>query len=204
MNRAILCFAARALAVLVPFGVVAGVGCSDDDPPENVVDAGVALTDPEIAAVVSALNSGEVAQADLALSRAQTSAARDYATKMATEHQAAIDRMNTLIGQLGITPVGSSTSQRVETDANGIMSTLQSASDADFDSSYIASQVIMHTMALELLDQRLIPSAQIPELRTELQLEREAVAMHLQEAESLMMGTPDAGPTQEAGPGDAL
>jgi putative membrane protein len=195
-----------ALVVLAaPLALVAVPGCTDDDDIVNTAPNPNALSEGEVAGVVSALNTGEIQQGTLASDRAASSAVRDYAQMMVTEHTAAEQRMTALLGQLGITPQSSTASQQVTNEANTMLQSLQSA--ADFDRAYVDSQVTMHTRGLQIVDDLLLPNATRPELRTELQTMRSSIAMHLDMARALQSsvgadgGTTDSGTTDGGGDG---
>lgn len=143
------------------------------------------LTDPQIVAVVSTANMGEISHGQIALQKAQMPQVRAFAQKMVTDHTANEQQGQALASRLGITPQQNDVSMMLKKDGDEAMMKLNQASAQDFDKTYIKSQVKIHKMVLETLDKKLIPSAQNAELKSMLVQTRGAVAMHLQMAEQL-------------------
>jgi len=163
----------------------AGGGGSDrDGGTQN--DAGQVRTDGQIASIVSTANTGEVAQAQVALSKAEDAQVRDYAQHMITEHTAAEQRLTQLLTAAGITPQPSQVSTSLKADSDRVVQQLTAtAAGPNFDSVYIQSQIAVHQKVLDLVDDELIPSAQNSTLQDELQATSDAVSKHLEDAEDI-------------------
>lgn len=176
------------------------VACDDDD--ATVVDAGsgidagardsgagidaqAALSDGEVAAVSAAINSGEVQQGQLAQSRATDAEVRAFADMMVNDHSRVITDQEQLLQRIGVAPMANALSQQVTAEGMSTLQSLMSRTGADFDRAYIDAQVAMHTRALTLLDDRLIPSARNAEFRTFLQTVRASVQQHLTRARQI-------------------
>jgi len=56
---------------------------------------------------------------------------------------------------------------------------------AQFDRQFVQAQIMLHSSVLNLIDTVLLPQTTSGALRTELQTERAAVAMHLATAQTL-------------------
>jgi putative membrane protein len=154
---------------------------------EDESGTAMALTEAEIAAVVTAANEGEVQQGTLAQNRAVTGGVRTFAQQMVQEHSAALQMGQAVFTQLGITPQENAMSQFLRTQAQTTLSQLQAIPASSlFDRSYMQVQVQMHTMVLTNLDQVLIPSARSAQMRQLLLTQRAEVAEHLQEAQDLL------------------
>jgi len=190
-----------------------GGGGSDQDGGSNQdggsqSDAGQVQSDGQIAAVVSTANTGEVAQAQIALTKAQDPQVRDFAQQMVNEHGAANQRLTQLLAAAGITPEPNQVSTSLKADSDRIVQRLNAASAGQaFDSTYIDSQVQVHQKVLDLLEQELIPAAQNGTLRDELQATSDTVSHHLDEAQGisddLESGNGADGGASDAGQEDA-
>jgi putative membrane protein len=150
----------------------------------------VDLDDAEVLHAATTLNGGEVAEAQLALSRSENSAVRTYAEQMVAEHGLAIQQIATLAATQQLTPDDNpiSESLRVKSEAN--LKALAAESAERFDRQYILSQVAMHQSALALVDAQLIPSAERAEIDTLLASLRTTVAEHLTRAQAVLATLP--------------
>jgi putative membrane protein len=175
----------------------------------GATDAGTSanLSEAAIAAVVSAANTGEIQQGQLALQRAQRAQVRDFANMMVVEHSAAQQRTTMLFTTSHISPAQNAVSQALTQQSMKILQTLRNTTSASFDLAYMDSQVSVHSAVLKLLTQRLIPSARSAALKTELQAMRKTVQTHLTRAQTIReqvrqnsdAGSADAGTARDAG-----
>jgi predicted outer membrane protein len=143
------------------------------------------LTDGQVAGVMIEANSGEISAGGIADSRAVSAAVRAFAAMMVNDHTTANQNLATVLQQAGITASDSPDRRSVAEDATDTAMMLWATTTAAFDLAYVQSQVTMHTTVLHLLDGRLIPSTQSQALKTELQMERSAVMIHLTAAQQL-------------------
>jgi len=140
------------------------------------------LNDAQLAAVVSAINSGEIGEAQLALQKATSSDVKRFARDMMTAHRDMQTKATQLLTKLQITPSENAVSNQLKSDAQTEMATLQTMRGKDFDRDYIDSQVRNHNKALELLD-RMIPNVKNSEFKAALTNDRPMVEAHLRAAE---------------------
>src|SRR3954463_2537207 len=70
------------------------------------------LTDPEIAAVVTTANQGEIDQANAVLNRVSADDVRSFAQMMITDHTAALTSANDLLSHKNMTPLENATSRQ--------------------------------------------------------------------------------------------
>lgn len=148
------------------------------------------LSDAQVLHVMDTANTGEVAEAQIAADRAQSTAVRNFAQMMIANHSAAKDKGNTLAASTQLTPADNPVSQalRVETDA--VTARLNAASSADFDRIYMDTQVTAHQKVLALVNANLLPSAQRAEIDALLSEMRTQVAAHLTQAQSILSALP--------------
>jgi putative membrane protein len=143
------------------------------------------LTDNQILGFTHAANAGEIEQGRLAQRKAKDSKVKAFAAMMVKEHTDADNKGQALAKKANLKPEPSPTTESLKTGAEAATSTLKSEMGADFDRSYVDTQVKEHQDVLDTLDQKLIPSATNADLKTYLADVRAAVAMHLQHAEDL-------------------
>jgi putative membrane protein len=140
--------------------------------------------DAQLAAVVQALNMGEMQTAQLAESKASSPEVKKFARDMMTQHREMQNRANAVFSRTQITPNDNAVSNQLKSDAQSDVSTLQGMRGKDFDREYMDQQVRAHNHALELID-RMLPNAKSHELKAELQGARMKVEAHLRQAERI-------------------
>jgi len=146
--------------------------------------ASAELTDPQIAAVTSTANEGEVLQANTARPKLTNSSAQGFADMMVTMHTAAQARQSALLMQKGITPEPNAISTMLKQESDAIVAQL-SAAPAPVDLAYMTAQVMVHQKVLNTLDTVLIPAADDPALKADLSTTRGEVSAHLNMATSI-------------------
>jgi putative membrane protein len=146
------------------------------------------LTDANIVAIVIAANDGDIHNGELALANADAAAVKDFGKMMVTDHSSSNLKTKALAARLGLRPVQNATSRGLVKSANATHDELAALNGEAFDKSYMDAEVTVHGTVLELLDQRLIPSAKSAELKALLTGVRAAVARHLDRAKAVRAG----------------
>jgi putative membrane protein len=144
-----------------------------------------ALSDEQIIKVADLANSSEIEQGKLAQKKATHSKVKAFAATMVSHHGKAKDRGGKLATRLSLVPAESPVASQLKSDADSMMSSLQSTAAGDFDGVYIAGQIDAHQKVLSALDERLIPNARDPELRSMLEEMRTTVQSHLDQAKGI-------------------
>jgi putative membrane protein len=142
------------------------------------------ITDADNAAIVRAINDGEIQMAQVALTNASSQAVRDFAQMMITDHTNA----NNMLQQNGYGKMRNPVTDVLDATVSRQMAKLRGMSGTSFDQAYIASQVDMHQTALETVNGTLLPSAQDDRLKGLLGTVRQSVETHLAQARSLNSG----------------
>jgi putative membrane protein len=142
----------------------------------------LSLTDAQIAAVLSSVNTAETGAGTFALTRATTPAAREFAQSMVEMHTTAQARQTALFTTLDITVTPSTLSTQLTDESTATMAQLMSLTDTEFDAAYLRSQADAHMEVLMIIDQQLLPNVVADALRAELVLTRTTVAAHLDAA----------------------
>jgi predicted outer membrane protein len=151
-------------------------------------DGADALTDARILHVMITLSTGEVAEGQLALTRATDPSVLSFADEMVMEHGAANTRANTLATEQAIIPETNSISEMLAQKSSETVVELTAVAAAEFDVAYMESQVTTHTEVLTLIEDQLLPEADNAELVTFLGDIRDHVEAHLFDAETTLEG----------------
>lgn len=152
-------------------------------------DAG-ALTDNQISAIMQTINTGEIQAGTLASTKGTNASVKGFAMSMVSMHMAAETRR----AALNLQPMQSDISTGLMAQAATVMQNLTNAPmGATFDIMYMESQVMMHRMALDLIDGTLLRQAMAQALRNELMTARAEVNMHLTMAMQIRATLSDAG-----------
>ncbi len=142
------------------------------------------LSDAEVLGVAEMINTGEVAQSELAEKKARKQTARSFAALMVEEGDDMERRAEALAKEIGVEQSPVSWDFKHASDA--IQRKLNQAALSVFDRVYVQTQIDEHEKALKAFDQRLIPAAKSPKLRSFLGDLRTEEAHHLQIAKATL------------------
>jgi putative membrane protein len=190
------------LTSLAVVGLVAFTGCSKNSgsssapgasegseatPPESAQKSGkvMALTDGQIMQVLANVDSGEIEQAQIALSNATSPAVREFAQHMVDQHTQSTQEAQQLSTQTKIIPSPSEPADEVHAKGSKVLDKLKSADAGSFDSVYIQAQLQQHQDVLKMLNEKLIPSASSTEVRAALQKTKSMVQHHIDLAQKI-------------------
>lgn len=134
-----------------------------------------------IGATINAIHDAEIELDQLARTRSTTPEVRELADKLLRDHSAMKARQNTLFDQLGIAGVEDEPNPPLRSDARAMADDLSVRRGSDFDSEFLADQVLVHQRALNLLDNDILPRQLHYDLRAELVRTRAGLDAHLQE-----------------------
>jgi putative membrane protein len=142
------------------------------------------MTDAQLAAVVQAMNAGEIQEAQVAEAKAAAPEVKRFAHQMMNDHREMLVRQNALFTKLQIMPADNPVSNQMKADTQNELSMLQQYRGHDFDRNYMDNQVGGHNKALELVD-RIAPSVKNADFRSALQGDRSMIEAHLRQAEAI-------------------
>lgn len=145
-----------------------------------------ALDEASSVGVLGTLNAGEIDLARYALEHARSGAVRDLAQQMIDQHTDAQTRVGAWAASAQVTERESDVSRYLETGAREVRTRLEATAADAFDRAYVQSQIDMHTEALELLDQRILPGAHDEAFRTLATSIRASIAEHLGHARTAL------------------
>lgn len=174
---------ALATAALLVSIVVVACGSREAEP--GAQPSGLLLSDADVSAIFANANTEEIQAANLALTRSNTPAVREFAQRMITDHTRANQRLETIMRNRNMQPRSNTVTQQQQARTSQAMQSLQQLHGADFDRAYIADQIALHQWLLQTIDQVLIPSARDRELERLLTETRPTVAAHLEQARQI-------------------
>ena len=167
-------------------GASTNAGSSPMTNPQSATPDTSSLRDPEIAAVLSAINQGEVQEAQLAIQKASSGDVKRFARNMLSAHGDMLKKEKMLFARLQITPMDNAVSRQLKNDVQTEqVPKLQGLHGKDFDRDDMQGQIEGHRHALDLLD-RMIPEAQNTDLKTDMQNARPMVEEHLRAADDVL------------------
>src|SRR5437762_146880 len=90
-------------------------------------------SDAQILGIADVANTGEIGQANVALSKTQNDSVKQFAQLMVKDHTAAKEKGKAVGKELGLTPAPSELSNGIQKDGNDATAQLDKASAANFD-----------------------------------------------------------------------
>jgi predicted outer membrane protein len=178
----------------------ASCGRSAGNPPLGAAGAPTTVLDlAQIGGVADALDNGQIATSRVAIDAGLGPQVFAFALMVVQDHSASQRERASLLARLGIAPVPSPLSQRVDDAAQTVLAQLNamvpgmgndeglaSTRRRAFECQYLLMQVRLHQSALAILDRELLPQAAAPELSSLLEVQRAQVEQHLHAAEALL------------------
>jgi putative membrane protein len=164
------------------------VTASADDSGTTKVEAPIEYktSDDEIFGVLETINDEEIETAELAKKWAKNKRVKEFAAMMIKDHTAANERQKASRKAMDLRSTDSRLSSDIEGDKEQKRKTLKEVAKGDpFDRAYIDMMVESHAAVLEFIDTKLLPHAQMPDLRSELNTVRSSVESHLNMAKDI-------------------
>ena len=143
------------------------------------------LNDGQLLQVLATVDSGEIQQARVALTKASSPQVRNFASDMIEQHTRAKQLGAALSSQHNLALRPSPISEKLDGKGTQTLGQLQSADSRSFDGVYMQAQVKQHDEVLKMLDDKLIPSASHAEVKQQLTEARNMVQQHLTHAKQL-------------------
>src|SRR5262249_15204703 len=100
--------------------------------------------DGVIIEILNVINQGEIAVAKLALQRSHNTAVKNFAETMIHDHSKSLEDTKQLSQKIGITPIASEKSDKLQGKNDKTLKKLNSTSDNEFDEKYIHAMVEGH------------------------------------------------------------
>ena len=184
-------YSAAIIALLFAL-TLSACGMMQKEQTQAAAEEAVPLSDPEIVAVLSTLNRGEVTQAEMALQRSGNEDVRDVAQRILDEHMTMQERLEEMASRTGLEPQENELSRSLDRQANKMTEQLAATTGREFDQAYLQGQTELHQLALDTVKTRLLPDAENPQLREMLQRAAPRLEAHRDEAEQSQASLPSA------------
>ena len=151
-----------------------------------VADAQAAtLSDAQIAKIAVTANTIDIRGGQLAQSVTKDKGIQSFAKDMVKDHSANNDENKQLAKKLNMKPQDSEQSKALQKEGDAMLVDLKKLTGKSFEKAYVDNEVAFHQKVLDSIDQDLIPNAQNPELKAQLEKTRPVVAEHLGHAKML-------------------
>jgi putative membrane protein len=160
----------------------AAAGSADTGSAAGSAAAGATLTDPQIAAIVVAANQVDIDAGNLALKKSKNDEVKKFAQQMVTDHTAVNKSAVDLVTKLKVTPEETDASKGLVQGGKDNTAALEKLDGAAFDKAYVDHEVDYHKAVIDVIDTKLIPSAQNAELKSTLTSVKPAFQAHLDHA----------------------
>ncbi len=144
------------------------------------------VSDGAIAGIISASNQIEITLATIARKQARSREVKDFAREMLESHTQTERRLSALLRSLRIEVQPTRVSAMLVGHSPVFANYLRKQPAKKFDQVFMATQVMTHRYALRMLDEQLLPKAEAPALKEELQRIRDEVASHLEHAQTIL------------------
>lgn len=151
---------------------------------ETAAEQAKPLTDGEIAAVMHALNQGEIRQAELALQKSNNPKVIAIAQAIIADHREMDRKTMSLAGVPNIQLQENALSRRLRQQSHATEQKLRTLSGSSFDRAYLEGQAKEHQQAIATIQQKLLPAAQSPRVREQLTAAVGTLQQHLQQAQA--------------------
>lgn len=173
---------------------------SVESAPEVAAPAERNTNDDEIFGVLDVIHDEAIAHGEFMQKWAKSQRVKEFATAVVEDHEAARDRQKRTRDALDLRATGSRLADDLERSAEQKLKTLKEIDKGDpLDKAYIDTQVDVLASWLGAIDNQMIPYAQTPELRDELEQVRRLLETHYTRAVDLRgpENAPDAAAAAE-------
>ncbi|MEO8621559.1 MAG: DUF4142 domain-containing protein [bacterium] len=147
-----------------------------------------AMSDAEVLGIYIQVNSFDVETALLGRAQAGSSAVRELATQVASDHMGVRQAAFDLAATCKVTPVVPNSRNAAAMEHGREIATLAALTGADFDAAYMHHEVAFHQAAINAVKQVLQPAATCPALKTHFKDILPALEHHLSVTEKVSRG----------------
>lgn len=150
-------------------------------PPEAEVEAPPKhlTNDDEIFGVLDEINKQAIDQAEYAVKWAKSQRVKEFAALMLTDHNDLRKREDTIRDNINIGTSGSKLADDIKNNSQQKIDIMKKVDKGDpLDKAYIDISVDAHAMWIEFIDTKLLPYAQMPALRVQLETLRSTLERH--------------------------
>lgn len=167
---------------------MAAAGCQTTSDPvvgQPAPGGGVAYTDADVAGILNTVNMGEIEAGELAATKANDAAVREFAQRMVTDHTQANEQLTAVRNADNITINNPPLATQLQSGASQTLATLNALEGVAFDRTYMDNQIAMHEWTLQTIDTVLLPSTRDRDLDNLIMNVRPVIAQHLEQARQI-------------------
>lgn len=143
------------------------------------------LTDSQIIEIVKEANEAEVELAELGQDRGENKEVKEFSKKMEKNHEKGEKDTKKVAKAMNVKAEKSADSRAYEDGTKTKISDLKKLKGKEFDHAFMQEEVNLHQRILDDLNQKLIPTAQSPDLKAHLQATKTHVEEHLNDAKKI-------------------
>jgi putative membrane protein len=143
------------------------------------------LTDGQILKIAETVDEGEVEQAQAMQDKAQNAQVKRLAQHLIQQHQKNEQKVQRLEQTVQMMPEESALSHDLQQTAQQTIQQIQQEETRAAERTFVNAQVTQHQKVLQLLDDRLIPSAIDSDLKARLEETRKMLEQHMKEAKKV-------------------
>ena len=183
-------FLSLIISIFIGTSIFAASSNAANSADTNSTKTGSAQTqkDGEIIAILIAVDKNEIAAAKEALKKETTSAIKQYAQMLKTQHTQNLNETLKLSKQIDIAPIDTATVISLQQDGAKGLVTLSSLKGKDFEKAYINAMVTGHTDVLKMIDDDLLKNVSNPSLKKFLLATRPHIESHLLQGKTIQKG----------------
>jgi len=143
------------------------------------------LTDAQIVHIMKTANEGEIDLAKVAKSNAENKDVKEFAKQMIDSHKDGEKGAKDAAKKAKIDMAKNDTSKNLENMIETQRKELKKLKGKEFDRAYIGQQITLHKQLLDDLNQKLIPAAQSPDVKSYLETTKGHIESHLSQAQKI-------------------
>lgn len=159
----------------------------DRDPQPQQSDASQQAR--EALGFVIVIDRNEIDASAEALKKELSEPVREFAEMLYKQHSENMEKTMRLGKQIDGSPIQSPEAEKLRTESETKLKELGQLNANEFEKQFIEAMVVSHSQALELIDNKLLASAQDEKVTAHLKETRESIAMHLKKAQQLQEQT---------------
>ncbi len=144
-------------------------------------------SDSNALAMITALNQGEVDQANAAMPKLAHDDAKNFADMMLKHHSEALAKVSTIITEQKMTMLDNATSNAMKRESAELVGKMSTATAGPvFDRMYMQAQIDGHVKALRMIDNDILPNIDNMTLKNTVSDMRRQVQEHLAKAQGIL------------------
>lgn len=155
--------------------------------PSTTTTAARTTSDSNALAMITAINQGEIDQANAAIPKLAHDDAKAFADMMLKHHSEALAKLSTIATEQKMTMMDNGASTAMKRDSAELVGKMGTATAGPvFDRMYMQAQVDGHTKALRMIDNDVLPNIDNMTLKNTVTEMRRQVQEHLAKAQSVL------------------